>query len=330
MKVLLTGSSGFIGQNLTKNLIKEGYVVMGVDLQDSRYPLKNTWKSDIFYFQECNILEREKLVNIISGFSPNIVLHLAARTDLNEKKDLQGYAANITGVENLLTAIACTPSVNRAIFTSSQLVCQVGYLPKNELDYSPNTLYGESKVLTEKIVRENDGGGVEWCIVRPTTVWGPGMAPHYQRFFQMVKNGQYFHIGNQPLYKSYGYIENVIYQYIKLLKVNANQVHRKTFYLADYHPLSLRHWANLIQQELAAPPINTCPEGIAKIVAKVGDIINALGYKKLPLNSFRLNNVMTEYKFDLSETEMVCGQLPYSLEQAVKETVKWLKEYKIV
>ena len=30
------------------------------------------------------------------------------------------------------------------------LVCKIGYYPKNEYDFAPNTLYGESKVLTAK------------------------------------------------------------------------------------------------------------------------------------------------------------------------------------
>src|SRR5438067_6624986 len=103
---------------------------------------------------------------------PEAVVHLAARTDLDQKRDLAGYAANIEGVGNLVAALRGTPSVRRAIYTSSQLVCKVGYVPMSDDDYRPNTKYGESKVWTEKIVRREDGGGVEWCLVRPTTVWG--------------------------------------------------------------------------------------------------------------------------------------------------------------
>src|SRR6185503_17868585 len=103
-------------------------------------------------------------------------------------------------------------------------VCRVGYVPKADDDYRPSTLYGQSKVRTEQIVRAADGGGVEWCIVRPTLVWGPGMGPHYRRFFRMITEGRYFHVGAKPLYKSYGYVGNVAYQFAKLLEADRSVI----------------------------------------------------------------------------------------------------------
>jgi nucleoside-diphosphate-sugar epimerase len=266
----------------------------------------------------------------VNSYAPDYILHLAARTDLDETKDIQGYASNIEGVENLITAIRQTPSVKRCIFTSSQLVCKLGYVPKDEYDYVPNTLYGESKVLTEKIIRENNGGGVEWCIVRPTTVWGPGMSPHYQKFLKMIYKGSYFHIGSSPLYKSYSYVGNIIYQYQKIIEAPLESIHKKTLYLADYEPISLHDWTNLIQQEMEVKPIPTCPKALAIILAKLGDFINNSGIINIPFSSFRLNNVLTEYVFDLSETQKVCGDLPFSTEDGVKELVKWLRIEKII
>ena len=147
-------------------------------------------------------------------FSPDALVHLAARIDLDEKTNLAGYAANIEGVKNVIAAVRLAPSIRRSIWTSSQLVCRVGYVPRNDTDYTADTLYGQSKVRTERLVREQDGGGREWCLTRPTTVWGPGMSAHYQRFLRMIERGHYFHVGNSPLWKSYSYIENIAYQFL--------------------------------------------------------------------------------------------------------------------
>ena len=152
------------------------------------------------------------------GFSPDALVHLAARIDLDEKANLAGYTANIEGVQNLIAAVRLTPSIKRAIWTSSQLVCRVGYVPRNDTDYTADTLYGRSKVRTEQIVRQEDGAEREWCLVRPTTVWGPGMSAHYQRFLRMIQQGYYFHVGNSPLWKSYSYVENIAFQYWRLLR----------------------------------------------------------------------------------------------------------------
>ena len=145
----------------------------------------------------CSILDAATLKKIVGNLEPDALVHLAARTDLDERTDLAGgYAANIDGVRNLIDVVRATPSIKRAIWTSSQLVCRVGYVPRDETDYNADTLYGKSKILTEQIVREQDGGGREWCLVRPTTVWGPGMSAHYQLFLRMVQGGYYVHVGS--------------------------------------------------------------------------------------------------------------------------------------
>jgi nucleoside-diphosphate-sugar epimerase len=277
-----------------------------------------------FDFVQCDILNASELGQVLSDCQPQAVVHLAARTDL-DGKNMSDYAANVEGVQNLVKAVANTPSVQRCIYTSSQLVCRVGYVPKDEQEYCPNTFYGESKVLTEKTVRQQGGGGVEWCLVRPTTVWGTGMRPHYHRFFKLIRQGHYFHTGYRPLHKSYSYVGNIVHQYQKFLEAPAELIHRKTFYLADYQPISLRAWADAIQRELGARQILTVPELLAKVAAITGDVINVLGIKAFPVNSFRLNNILTEYMFDLSATEQVCGALPYTMEQGVKETVPWIR-----
>ena len=162
MKVLVTGSSGFVGSHLVKAMIASDCRVLGLDVRHPRVD------SNHFSFHECDILDGPRLSEIMQRFSPLCVVHLAARTDLDENVDLiEGYAANIAGVENLVNAIGDTESVKTCIYTSTQLVCGLGYTPEDDLDYRPNTLYGKSKVLGEKIVRERDGGGVNWCMCGP-------------------------------------------------------------------------------------------------------------------------------------------------------------------
>jgi len=314
MKVLITGSSGFIGQALVRRLREAGWEVTGLD----RHPGAVT---DFV----CDILDAQKLDQIVKTVSPDSLVHLAARTDLDEKADLAGYAANIDGVRNLVASVRQTPSIKRAIWTSSQLVCRVGYVPRNDTDYAADTLYGQSKVRTEQIVREEDGAGREWCLVRPTTVWGPGMSAHYQRFLRMIRHGYYFHVGHSPLWKSYSYVGNITYQYWKLLESPTGLVHRQMLYLADYEPIDLLAWSDAFQRALGARPIPHMPLGFAHMLAYCGDAVNALGFRKFPFNSFRLNNVLTQYRFDLKSTEAVCGPLPFGMEQGVAETAAWLQ-----
>jgi nucleoside-diphosphate-sugar epimerase len=318
MKVMVTGSAGFIGQALVRRLHAQGYEVAGLD---NRTPGKSVLATNFV----CDLLDGSRLAEAVTNFSPDAIVHLAARIDLDEKTNLAGYAANIDGVQNLIDATRQTPSVRRAIWTSSQLVCRVGYVPQNDIDYQADTLYGQSKVRTEQIVREHDGAGREWCLTRPTTVWGPGMSAHYQRFLRMIQRGQYFHVGREPLWKSYSYIENIAFQYQRLLEAPAEQIHRTTFYLADYEPINLIAWSDAFQREFGSRPIPHMPLAVARWLACCGDATNAIGFRRFPFNSFRLNNVLTQYRFDMKPTEAVCGPLPYTIDQGVRETAAWIK-----
>ena len=300
-------------------LLKEnGYETLGLDI---RSPQEHSCEDD---FVLCDLLDIDKLQSVFVQYQPDVVVHLAARTDLDEKTSLQGYAVNIQGTENLTQAIADAGCVKRALFTSSQLVCRVGYIPESDTDYQPSNLYGESKVLTEKIVRESELPNVTWCLLRPTTIWGEGMLPHYQRFLRLVQRGRYVHIGNDSLYKSYGYVGNAVHQYLRFIEAKDNAIHGKTFYIADYQPLSLRKWVDDLSIEFGAGKVKTLPLPIARIAAWAGDFLNFIGFKSFPFNSFRIKNILTEYIFDLSATEKVCGSLPFSMKEGVEKTSKWI------
>ena len=274
----------------------------------------------------CDLLDPDRLTQCVREFAPDAIVHLAARTDLDEKTNLSGYAVNIEGVENLIAAVRATPSIRRVIWTSSQLVCRVGYVPRSDTDTNADTLYGQSKIRTEQIVRDRGGADREWCLVRPTTVWGPGMSAHYQKFLGMIERGRYFHVGHAPLWKSYSYIGNIAFQYVRLLEAEANLIHRRTFYLADYEPINLLAWCDAFQREFQSRPIPHVPKAIARTLAACGDAANTIGFQRFPFNSFRLNNVLTQYRFDLEPTRAVCGPLPYSIEQGVAETVRWFRQ----
>lgn len=317
MKVLVTGSSGLIGRWVIDRLKEEGHQVVGLDIAQAPLPARMDERI------VCDILDRPALISAVRRISPDALIHLAARIDLNETRNLNGYAANIDGVHNIIEAVRQTPTIRRAVYTSSQLVCRVGHVPMADTEYCPNTLYGQSKVLTETIVREEDGGGVEWCLTRPTTVWGPYMSPHYQNMLRLIRKGLYFHCGKGKLNKSYSYAGNIAHQYVRLLTAEVALIHRKTFYLADYQPLSLRDYADGLAREMGAPRIRTVPLAVARLLAATGDALNVCGFRRFPFNSFRLNNILTEYQFDLAKTKEVCGPLPYTMEEGVKLTASW-------
>lgn len=315
MKILVTGGSGFLGASLIRHLRNSGHVVSGF----SRTPAPGSISGDI--------TKRENIERAIHDFSPDEVINLASQTDLGGERK-RGYATNTVGVQNLVDAVSASPSIQRVIWASSQLVNVPGYQPKNERDYNPVGGYGESKMIGEQIVRSSDGGGKEWVIIRPTTVWGPGMSPHYLRLLSMIQRGMYFHVGNKPLRKSYSYIGNLVYQLDCLTSADKSLIHGKTIYVADSEPIELRSWCNGFATYFRKS-IPTLPRTAAQLLAKAGDLAGHLGMQRIPFNSTRLNNILTEYVFDTSQIEAVCGKSRISNAEGVQRTAEWFLERQI-
>ena len=111
---------------------------------------KNSEHSKLY--RRCDILDLAALTTAMESFRPSAVVHLAARTDLEEDAGLQGYAANIEGVRNLLQVVARTPSIKRVLFASSKLVNKNGQQAGSVSEYAPDTVYGMSKALGEQLV----------------------------------------------------------------------------------------------------------------------------------------------------------------------------------
>lgn len=316
VKILVTGGSGFIGSNLVEYLSSKNHQVINYDIKKPRNKsfIKNWVKGDI--------LNQKDLAACFESFNPDYVIHLAARTDLDEKQSITGYATNIEGVENVIDLINKYPTIKRTIYASSRMVCRIDYEPKSFNDFCPPNLYGESKVIGEKIVKEK--ANHDFVIVRPTSIWGPYFEIPYRTFFDAVRKKMFFIPRNYNPKKSFGFVHNTTFQIEKILFASKEKVDQN-YYLADYPALELKLWANMIAVEFNQEQIKTIPMLPLKIVSKIGDALQKAGWKNPPLTTFRLNNLITNMVYNTTSLEKLCGELPYKLEEGVAITTSWMK-----
>jgi hypothetical protein len=73
----------------------------------------------------------------------------------------------------------------------------------------------------------------------------------------------------------------------------------------------------------------TLPFFLAKFLALIGDFFLIFGFKKFPIQSFRLNNILVNFKVDTVPLKKVCGKLPYNSDQAILNFVNTYKSKKI-
>lgn len=317
-RIIITGGSGFVGTNLVAYCVSRGDEVLNIDIHE---PRDNNYRGN---WRCLDILDRSGLQEIIGNFRPQFVYHLGARTDLGGATD-SDYEANTRGLHNLIDVLEPLSGLERVIFASSRLVCHIGYQPRDEFDYCPTTAYGQSKVAGEKIVRALCRGRYSWVIVRLTSIWGPWFMEPYRNFFDMVRRGLYLHPARRAIYKTYGYVGNTIFQLDRLMHADAATVHGGTLYLGDYTPLEVRTWAERIREAFCAPKVREMPLPVLRMFARCGDALSLLAGLKVPLTTFRLDNLLTEMVHDLNALERICGPLPYTCDEGVRLTAEWMK-----
>jgi len=263
----------------------------------------------------------EDVMVAVTNFMPDYVLALGARTDLNGKT-LESYNANIVGVSNVLSALDNVPNMKRLIYASSMYVCEPGYIPKDFDDYAPHTFYGESKIETEKRIKAHDPK-YTWSILRPTSIWGPWFGEPYDNFFRIVMNRLYFHMGKRACKKTYGYIDNTLYQILSILDAPTWKVHRKVFYLGDYEPYDITEWANEIAAEKGFK-IPNIPYVLFVMAGWFGDLLKKIGIT-FPMTSFRLHNMTTNNVHDLKPIQEIAPNLPIDRKIGTKRTIEWIE-----
>jgi len=316
MKILITGGSGFIGTNLLENLLKHDIDHLNVDKTQPKI------SKHIHNWIDCNLLDYNKLYHIFEDYKPSYVLHLAARTDILGKT-INDYRDNTNGTANLLKAIKLTNSIEKIIITSSQFVHQFHGNPQSDEEFFPYTIYGESKVITEKLTRQADLK-CQWTIIRPTNVWGPWHSRYPKEFWKIISDGKYIHPDKKNVIRSYGYVYNVIDQIEKLFSLPEKMVNKNVFYLGD-PPIYLIDWVNGFSKALIGRDARKVFPSIVYLLGLFGDLVSLAGIN-FPITRSRYKSMTSSNPAPMEKTINLLGNPKYNLNEAIEQTVIWLKE----
>lgn len=317
MKIIVTGGSGFIGTNVVDYYRKKGWAVLNLDIRAPKQTEANgCW-------QACDILDYDALDAAFQAFAPDYIIHLAARTDLDGPA-VSDYRANTDGVDHVLRAAERLGGLRKLLITSSMLVCHTGYIPRNQHDYAPTTRYGESKVITEQLVW-NRPPACDWALLRPTSIWGPWFGVPYRNFFDMVRHRRYVHLGHRSCTKTYGYVENAVYQIDQILTTPTVATDNKVFYLGDEPPVFIEEWANQIAARLGHK-IPRVPFWMMRLAALCGDGLGKAGIR-FPMTSFRLRNMTTDNIVPLDNTLRIAPHPPVDRLTAIGRTLRWMENH---
>ena len=174
MKVLVTGVAGQLGHDVMNELHKRGYEGVGSDIAPKYSGADDGTAVTKMDYVQMDITNSEEVTETIKKVNPDVVVHCAAWTavDLAEESENKEkvMAINVGGTENI--ARVCKELDCKMVYISTDYVFDgYGTRPWEEdcKDYAPLNVYGESKLMGEKVVSLNLA---KYFIVRIAWVFG--------------------------------------------------------------------------------------------------------------------------------------------------------------
>jgi len=218
---LVTGAAGFIGSNLSEELLNRGYTVRGVDnfATGRQSNLSDIKSHDDFTFQEADIRDEKSMKPIIDGV--DYIFHQAAVPSVPRSVDdpITTTDANCTGTATVLD-LARHADVDTVIVASSSSVYgSTTALPKKEsMESNPESPYALSKYYTEKLALQcSELYDINTVALRYFNIFGPKQDPNgayaavIPKFIRLMLDGENPVIyGDGEQSRDFTYIKNAI------------------------------------------------------------------------------------------------------------------------
>ncbi|MDD4961969.1 MAG: NAD(P)-dependent oxidoreductase [Candidatus Marinimicrobia bacterium] len=202
MKIIITGSSGFIGGHLTSFLSGAGYDVIEADITSG-----------------CDVTKWDDVAQLPAA---EYVVHLAAITHVEKSYQMPRgmYTVNIQGTLNMLEY--CRVQKASMIFNSSYVYGQPKYFPIDEEhpleSFNP---YSQSKIIGEKLCQSYYRDfQVPAIIFRPFNIYGRNQTPNFliPGIIEQIRNKQTITLQNPHPKRDYVYIDDLMQAYLMAIR----------------------------------------------------------------------------------------------------------------
>ena len=211
-RILVTGSSGFIGNNLVVKLKGQDADVLTLTEHDGR---------------RIDIRNQQRVTGITNEIrNIDIVYHLAAITSVPFSFENPGetYDVNVLGTLNILELCRLC-NAEKIVFASSYVYGQPQYLPIDEKHpLQPTNPYARSKILGEELCRAyNTDFGLKCIILRPFNIYGVGQGKNFliPSIIAQLRYGKIELKDPEPK-RDFIYISDIIEAYIKVGEFKGN------------------------------------------------------------------------------------------------------------
>lgn len=324
MKALVTGATGFIGGNLVRELLKQGYQVKALVRKESVRKNIEGLNMDVVFG---DLRDRASLDRAVDGC--DILFHVAASYTFwaPDPKDI--YETNVKGTENILAA-ARARGIDKVVYTSTESTIGIpknGSLGTEELEVEPSNLaghYKRSKYMAEKLALKVCHEGLPLVVVNPTTPVGPlDVKP--------TPTGQFivdFLNRRMPAYVSTGLnliaVEDVAKGHVLALE-KGRIGHR---YILGNRNLTFRQVLGILEgiTAIKAPKLRL-PIWLALVAAYVDEFASGRLRKRRPTIPLAGVKAARRFRhFDCSKAVLELGVPQTPVEEALERAVAWFRQ----
>ena len=215
MRALITGSQGFVGRYLRRELEENGYEVVGLDIQTGEGAV------------QADLLDPEEIKAAISQVQPDAVFHLAGQADVARSWQIpqKTMEINVIAAVNLMEAVrAFNPSVRMVLVGSSDQygnLGEAGRMVSESLVTHPQTPYAVSKKAQEEMAQVYVRAyGMNICMTRSFNHGGAGqrlgfLIPDFASGIVKVERGEAksLKVGNLTSRRDFTHVKDVARAY---------------------------------------------------------------------------------------------------------------------
>ena len=314
--IFVTGANGFVGKHLCDHLVAQGHSVTACVRGDAAASLVEG--ASLRTVSIGGLSDGKRWSELLPGV--DTVIHLAARVHVMHDRAADPLSefrkVNVDGTRTLATQARCA-GVRRFVYLSSIKVNGEA-TPEGEFraDDRPGFLdpYGQSKWEAEQALQEvAQGSAMEWVIVRPTLVYGPGVRGNFLSLLRLVHRGLPLPLGSARNRRSLVSVYN-------LVDLLARVVHHpgaagQTFLVKDPEDVStgelIRRVAKALHKTPRLLPVPT------KVLLRSAQLLRQEKVAQRLLGSLVVNTDKT--------SELLEWTAPMSLDRALEKTCLWFE-----
>lgn len=202
----VTGGTGFTGAALVLRLLDAGHEVVSLDKQPGIASAQLEARGARLVTG--SITDPALVAESVNG--AEVVMHLAAAFRELDVPDSVYYEVNVTGTRHVMDA-AVQAGARKVVYCSTQGVH--GHIENPPGDESspiaPADYYQQTKYEGEEVCHEYDGR-IEYTILRPTAIYGPGDPERFAMIFRRAKKGLFPMFGRGKTFYHPVYIDNLV------------------------------------------------------------------------------------------------------------------------